>query len=125
MDHLSNLFTSIRNAELAGHSELSIPHTKHSLAILAVLKQEGYVSNYQAVGDTAIKQIAITLPQPVTRHHYKLISKPGRRLYTSADKIPTVLRGLGAVIVSTPKGVMTGKQARRQKVGGELIAEVY
>jgi small subunit ribosomal protein S8 len=125
MDTLGNLLTSIRNAELANHSELTVPFARTSTAVLEILKKNGYVTSYTEEAETARKMISITLPTPITRHHYKRISKPGRRLYTEVKDIPTVLRGLGLVIISTPKGMLTGKDARKQKVGGELICEVY
>lgn len=125
MDTLGNLLTSIRNAEMANHSELSVPFARTSTAVLEILKKHGYIASFQADAEGAQKRIAITLPTPVTRHHYKRISKPGRRLYAEVKDIPTVLRGLGIVIVSTPKGMLAGKDARKQKVGGELICEVY
>ena len=77
------------------------------------------------VVDGAKKDIALTLPEPVQKHHYKRLSTPGRRLYTPADRIPTVLRGLGICVLSTPKGLMTGKEARKQSLGGELMFEAY
>ena len=125
MDRIGNLLASIRNAELAQHTALSVPHAKMSSAVLAILKKEGYIADFIEVGEGVEKKINITLPQPVSRHSYKRISKPGRRMYTDAQSIPMVLRGLGMVIVSTSAGVMTGKDARKRKLGGELICEVY
>jgi small subunit ribosomal protein S8 len=125
MDRLGNLLTSIRNAELARHAMVTVPFANVSMDVLAILKKTDYITDFVAREDGSKKFIDITLAQPSTIHHYKRISKPGRRLYTSAQKIPMVLRGLGMVIVSTSKGVMTGKDAHKQKLGGELICEVY
>ena len=125
MDHISNLITSIRNAELVGHSKLTVPNTKLSVAVLAVLKESGYISNFTEQAETEHPRLQIELPQPVTRHTYKRVSKPGRRLFTGADEIPTVLRGLGIVVLSTPQGVMTGKKARKLRLGGEVLFEAY
>lgn len=125
MDTLSNLLTSIRNAELANHSELTVPYAKTSEAVVTILKKHGYVTDFKKSDDAVKPTMHITLPTPVVRHNYKRISKPGRRLYTEASRIPTVLRGLGIVIVSTPKGMLSGKDARKQNVGGEIICEVY
>lgn len=125
MDHISNLITSIRNAELVGHSTLTVPFSKLSASVLKVLKDNKFVANYSDTTRDGHPAIAIELPQPVTRHHYKRISKPGRRLYTGVDEIPIVLRGIGIVVMSTSKGVMTGKQAHRAKLGGELMFEAY
>jgi small subunit ribosomal protein S8 len=123
MDPIANLLTSIRNAEAASHSELTVPHAKASLAILSILKKNGYITDFSEQNDTMPKRISITLVMDI-RHKYKRLSTPGRRLYTVAKDIPIVLRGVGMVIVSTSKGMMTGKEARKLMLGGELICEV-
>lgn len=126
MDTIGNLLTSIRNAELASHDELTVPDAKQSLAVLDILKAEGYVHDVKPVEATsAEKRVRITLTQPLSRHHYRRLSKPGRRLYVAADRIPSVRSGFGFVIVSTSKGMMTGKKAKSAGLGGELICEVY
>ncbi|CAN5199084.1 30S ribosomal protein S8 [soil metagenome] len=125
MDHISNLITSIRNAELVGHASLTAPYSNLSASVLKVLKENGYIKEYSTKKVEGFDRLSISLPEPVTRHTYKRISTPGRRLYTPVDKIPTVLRGLGIVVISTPKGVMTGKQARKENVGGELMFQAY
>ncbi|HSI20638.1 MAG TPA: 30S ribosomal protein S8 [Verrucomicrobiae bacterium] len=122
MDTIGNLLTSIRNAEGASHTQVTVPFSTQSMAILDILKAEGYIEGATATED-AKKKIVIDLV-PGIRHSLKRISTPGRRLYTPATAIPMVLRGLGMVIVSTSKGMMTGKNARRQNLGGELICEV-
>jgi small subunit ribosomal protein S8 len=121
MDTLGNLLTSIRNAEMADHAALTVPLSKASVAVLEILKSEKYIAGFKA--DEKARIINIDLVEGV-RHSYKRLSTPGRRLYTPARDIPMVLRGLGMVIISTSKGMMTGKAARRQKLGGELICEV-
>ncbi len=122
MDTIGNLLTSIRNAEGASHTQVTVPFSTQSMAILDILKTEGYIEGATATED-AKKKIIIDLV-PGISHSLKRISTPGRRLYTPATAIPMVLRGLGMVIVSTSKGMMTGKSARRQNLGGELICEV-
>jgi small subunit ribosomal protein S8 len=122
MDPIGNLLTTIRNAEAVNHAKATVPHSKVSMALLEILKKQGYIQNFTVTGEVK-KSIVIDLVQGVP-HTYKRISKPGRRLYTPARDIPTVLRGLGMVILSTPQGMMTGKDARKAKVGGELICEV-
>jgi small subunit ribosomal protein S8 len=92
------------------------------MAVLAILKKNGYIADAEAT-DAVKREIIISLNQNV-KHSYKRISKPGRRLYTAAQDIPIVLRGLGMVVVSTSKGMMTGKDANKQNLGGELICEV-
>lgn len=125
MDPIGNLITAIRNAELAGHSELKVRFASQSLAVLEVLQKNGYILSFEKIDDANKPSIAIQLLQPVVRHHYKRISKPGRRLYTAASKIPIVLRGLGIVVLSTPKGIMTGKEAKKASLGGEVMFEAY
>jgi small subunit ribosomal protein S8 len=125
MDHISNLITSIRNAELVGHETLSAPFSNLSASVLKVLKETGYIKDFSTKKVEGFDRLFVTLPTPVTRHTYKRISTPGRRLYTTVDNIPTVLRGLGIVVLSTPKGVMTGKQAKKENVGGELMFSAY
>jgi len=124
MDSISNLLTSLRNAELADHSKTVLPHSKTSVAILEILKKNDYIVSYSVVEQKPQSKIEVTL-QSGARHHFKRISKPGRRMYTPAEKIPTVLRGLGMVIISTSNGIISGQDARSQKVGGELLCEVY
>jgi small subunit ribosomal protein S8 len=121
MDHIANLITSIRNAEMVRHSALTVPNSKLSRAVLDVLKERGMVTSYEA----AERTIDITLPQPVSLHHYKRVSKSGRRIYTNSHTIPIVQRGFGSVIISTSEGVMSGQEARKRKIGGEILCEIY
>lgn len=121
MDHLSNLITSLRNAEMVRKSQLTVPNAKHSRAVLDVLIAKGYVSSYLEQE----RELTITLPTPVLLHTYKRISKPGRRIYVDSHAIPRVLRGLGSAILSTSLGVMADDEARKRKVGGEVLCEVY
>ena len=123
MDLLSNLLTSLRNAEMASLSELTVPTTKMSLAVLGVLKTARIITDVKPA-DEARKTLVI-LNKPVERHHYKRISKPSRRVYVSALQIPKVRQGRGLVILSTSGGVLIGHEARAQKLGGELLCEVY
>ncbi len=124
-DTIGNLLTSIRNAELAERASTTAPFAKTSVAILEILEKTGYIAGHEVREVDKKKYIDISIAQPFERHHYKRISTPGRRLYTSAQAIPMVLRGLGMVIVSTSAGIMIGKEARKRKLGGELICEVY
>jgi small subunit ribosomal protein S8 len=126
MDPIGNLLTSIRNAELAGHTTLTVRFSKLNLAILEILRKTGFIAEFKEItADDKKKDIALTLPEPLERHHYRRLSKPGRRLYVDAGRIPTVLRGLGIVVLSTPEGVMTGKEARKRGIGGEVMFEAY
>jgi small subunit ribosomal protein S8 len=121
MDHLSNLITSLRNAEMVRHTSLTVPNNKHSRAVLAVLKAKGYVSSFKEQE----RDLMIELPQPVQRHTYKRVSKPGRRLYANRHEVRPVLRGLGISVISTSVGVLSDDDARRKHVGGEILCEVY
>jgi small subunit ribosomal protein S8 len=123
MDSISNLLTSIRNAEMASHQELTVPSSKLSLAVLTVLKRKQYIEDFAVEKATPQDSVKITLTGSI--HHYKRISKPGRRMYSEAKDIPTVLQGQGIVIISTSGGVMPGYEAKKKKLGGELLCEVY
>lgn len=119
MDSIANLLTMIRNAEMAGHSSVHLAKSKINEAIVAILKENDYVNTIEVQDHT----ISVQLKN--TTHSYKRISKPGRRMYTTAKNIPTVLGGRGMVIISTPEGVLSGKEAKKRKLGGELLCEVY
>lgn len=125
MDYISNLITAIRNAELASHASLTVPDSKMGINILAILQKHGFIQDFRPdrVDDKSV--IQITLIQPLVLHHYKRVSKPGRRVYTDVKGIPIVLRGLGIVILSTPEGVIAGQEAKKKKLGGEILCEVY
>ena len=123
MDTLSNVLTSLRNAELASRTSVSLTNTKASKALLDVLLAHGYLHSVGVDAETS--KLHIELIQPIVRHHFKRISKPSRRVYIEVDKIKAVRQGTGILVISTSKGVMTGKEAREQRVGGEVLCEVY
>ena len=125
MDYISNFLTSVRNAEMASHTELTVPSSKMGLEVARILKENGIIADFSLIESTPQNRISIQLNMSAGKHHYKRISKPGRRVYTDVKNIPLVLRGLGMVILSTPKGLLTGKQAKKQNVGGEILCEVY
>lgn len=127
-DPISDMLTRIRNAILAGKSEVSIPHSKLKFAIASILKDNGYISGFTINKDTLPNKLEVSLIADNNRKAISSlvrISKPGRRVYAACDEIPTVLGGRGIVIVSTPGGVMTGRDARKKGLGGELICKVY
>ena len=124
MDTIANLITSLRNAEMASHTTVTVPSTKLSQDLLAILKQKGIIAKFESKSQEPQDTLEIDLING-TRHHYKRISKPGRRVYTKVKHIPTVLQGLGMVVISTPQGLMTGQDARKQKLGGEILCEIY
>ena len=128
-DPIADLLTRIRNASQAKHATVDIPASNMKKAIAQILVDEGYVKSYTVKEDDKQGVITITLKytenmQPVITG-LRRISKPGLRIYTSCEDMPKVLKGIGTAIVSTPKGVMTDKQARKENVGGEVLAFVW
>ncbi|MBN9690384.1 MAG: 30S ribosomal protein S8 [Verrucomicrobia bacterium] len=126
-DPISDLLTRIRNAGQAQHSDVTIPHSRLKEAISRVLKEEGYISDVKVEGDK-IKSIKVSLRYQNRRSvitGIKQISTPGLRRYVGAGDVPRVLGGMGVAVLSTPKGVLTGVEARKQNVGGELICYVW
>jgi small subunit ribosomal protein S8 len=124
-DPIADLLTRIRNALRAHKHMVHMPYSKMKHSICDVLKENGYITDAKALGDGAKKELAIELKENQHALHLKRISKPGQRIYIKASEMPRVLDGLGIAIVSTPKGIMTGKAARKAKVGGEYLCEVY
>jgi small subunit ribosomal protein S8 len=126
MDPIADLLTRIRNAVMVGKSDVTIPMSKLKREVVRVLKEEGYVEDFKVSEESKKSFLTITLKKSgLPIESIERVSKPGRRVYAGASDIPRVLGGHGLVIVSTPKGVMSGKQARKQSVGGELICKVY
>lgn len=125
MDYISNLITSVRNAEMASHAQVSVPATKIGQSIVAILKAQGYVASFTVREAKPQSFIDITLLKPRRVHRFRRISKPGRRVYVSASEIPRVLNGLGLAIISTSQGVLSGQEARKRKIGGEVLCEAY
>ena len=127
-DPIADMLTRIRNAQAAKHPAVDIPRSKMKKAIADILLQEGYIKNYQLVNDGVQGMIKVTLKYNGTEKAIaglRRVSKPGLRVYAGSDELPYVLRGLGIAIISTSKGVMTDKNARKQKVGGEVLAFVW
>jgi len=126
-DPVSDLLTRIRNAGMARHSQVSIPHSKLKESVARILKSEGYVSDVSVEGGS-LRTIVVSLKyngrQPVIAG-LRQISTPGLRRYVRSTEIPRVLGGMGVAIVSTPKGVMTGTEARKANLGGELVCYVW
>lgn len=133
-DPIADMLTRIRNAVMAGHTTVSLPSSKIKVAIAKILKEEGYVSGYDVVDGkiAGSKVLRVRLKYVGERRDRRSvisglerISRPGRRVYTGKQDIPWVLSGIGIAILSTPKGVMTGKRARRLGVGGEVLCKVW
>ena len=129
-DPIADMLTRIRNANTAKHDTVDVPSSKMKLAIADILVNEGYVAKYDLVEDGAFQNIHITLKYGKDKNEkiisgIKRISKPGLRIYAGKDQLPKVLGGLGIAILSTNKGVITDKEARKLQVGGEVLAFVW
>ncbi len=128
-DPIADMLTRIRNANDARHETVDIPASNMKKAIADILLNEGYVKNVEIIEDDIQGIIRITLKYAENKQKVltglKRVSKPGLRAYASKDELPKVLKGLGIAIISTSKGVMTDKEARRQNVGGEVLAFVW
>lgn len=131
-DPIADMLTRTRNALQAGHKSVSMPTSKMRVAIAEVLKQEGYIEAYAVSEAKPANILRIDLKyfgdrrvsEPVIRK-VERVSKPGRRIYVQQGEIPWVLNGMGIVVLSTSQGVMTGQEARRKGIGGELICKVW
>ncbi len=127
-DPIADMLTRIRNGIMARHTRVSIPASNLKIAIAKILKDEGYIKDYEVLRDSLQGEIIITLryvdKRPVL-NQIKRVSKPGLRVYTGHQDIPRVRGGLGTAILSTPRGVMTGREAYRQGVGGEVLCYVW
>jgi small subunit ribosomal protein S8 len=128
-DPISDMLTRIRNAGMARKSEVIMPSTKVLAAIANILKEEGYIADFEVVERRPQNILKIQLQYgPDQRHtirELRRISKPGLRVYAGKDEIPRVKSGLGIAIVSTPQGVLTGYEARRRGIGGEVLCTVF
>ena len=128
-DPVADMLTRIRNANTAKHESVDVPASNLKKAIAEILLEEGYIKSYQVVEDGTQGIIRIALKYLPNKEKVisglRRVSKPGLRVYAGADELPRVLRGLGIAIVSTSKGVMTDKQARAAKVGGEVLAYIW
>jgi small subunit ribosomal protein S8 len=128
-DVIADMLTRIRNANNAKHESVDVPASNMKKAIADILKEEGYIANYQIVEDGKQGVIRITLKYGRGKQRViqglRRISKPGLRIYSNCEDMPKVMNGLGIAIVSTSKGIMTDKKARELNVGGEVLAFVW
>ncbi len=131
-DPIADMLTRVRNALMVGHPTVSIPSSKIKVAIAKILREEGFIVGYRVTKDRLRPQLQIKLKyvgERKERHsvitQLKRVSKPGRRVYSRVSEIPWVRSGMGITIVTTPKGVLTGQQARRLGVGGEVLCYVW
>ncbi len=128
-DPISDMLTRIRNAGMASKTETTMPATKILVAIATILKEEGYIADFRVIEKRPQDQLVVTLSYGPDKRHtireLKRVSKPGLRVYAGKNEIPRVKSGLGIAIVSTPEGVLTGYEARRRGIGGEVLCTVW
>ena len=129
-DPIADMLTRIRNANSAKHDVVDVPASKMKIAIADILVKEGYIAKYTLEDAGSYKNIHISLKYGANKNEkiitgLKRISKPGLRVYAKNDEIPKVLNGLGIAIISTSKGIMTDKEARKQNIGGEVLAYIW
>lgn len=128
-DPIADMLTRIRNASSAKHDTVDIPGSNMKKSIAQILLDEGYIKNYQFINDEKQGTIRVTLKygqgKTKTITGLRRVSKPGLRIYTSCEDMPKVIKGLGTAIISTPKGIMTDKAARKANVGGEVLAFIW
>jgi len=128
-DAIADMLTRIRNANTARHESVDVPASKIKKAIADILVDEGYIKSYQIIEDGRQGIIRISLKYGPGKKKIiqgiRRVSKPGLRKYSTCEEMPSVLRGLGIAIVSTSKGIMTGKSAKKENIGGEILAFVW
>jgi small subunit ribosomal protein S8 len=127
-DPIADMIIRIKNALMAGHDSVAIPHSKMKLAIAEILKAEGYIADVRVEQTKPQATIVCSLRyvgKTPAITEVRRLSKPGRRMYSTATEIPAALGGYGITIVSTSKGMMTGTSARKQNVGGELVCQIW
>jgi len=124
-DPIADLLTRIRNAIKAKHTHTRVAYSKLKVAVLEVLKKSQFISDYKVAKSGKFDEIEIELNPKFSELHLKRISKPGQRIYIKRDQLKPVLSGYGIGVISTPKGVMTTREAKKNGLGGELICEVW
>ncbi|MDJ1646480.1 30S ribosomal protein S8 [Mycoplasma phocimorsus] len=127
-DPISDMIVRIKNASQRKHKTVSIPYSSKKIKILDIVKEQGYISGYDVEGNVADKKIVITLKYKENKSvikGFKRISKPGLRVYVKHNEVPSVLSGYGVAIISTSKKLLTDKEARKENVGGEVIAYIW
>jgi small subunit ribosomal protein S8 len=129
-DTISDMLTRIRNATLAKHQTTAIPATKLTVSIARVLKQEGFIADFEETGENIDRHLVVSLKyegknrQSIIKR-LKRVSKPGLRVYSNSKELPRVLGGIGIAIISTSRGILTDREARKQGVGGEVLCYIW
>ena len=128
-DTIADMLTRIRNANAMRYTEVKVPASNLKLELARILKEEGFIADYKVLDETAQGMILITLKYGPKKERVitglKRISKPGLRVYAKKEEVPKVLNGLGIAVISTSKGIMTDKEARKQNLGGEVLAYIW
>lgn len=128
-DPIADMLTRIRNGLLVRHKQVVVPGSKMKVALARILKEEGFIKDFEVTKDVPQPQLRIVLKYDRDRKSIitglQRISKPGRRVYVKRDEIPWVLSGLGIAVLSTPQGIMAGHKARRLKLGGEVLCYIW
>ena len=127
-DQIADLITRIRNAIMVSKNEILVPTSKLKVGVVDVLKKNGYVADYEVVPGEPRGMLRVVINEAGTNariNEITKVSKPGRRVYSAADDLPVVKSGRGMIIVSTSKGLMTGREARKNRLGGEILVRVW
>ena len=127
-DQIADLITRIRNAVMVSKNEILVPTSKLKVGVVEVLKKNGYVAGYEVIDGTPRGTLKVVINEPGTIakiNEISKVSKPGRRVYSAADELPVVKSGRGMIIVSTSKGLMTGREAKKNRLGGEILVKVW
>jgi small subunit ribosomal protein S8 len=128
-DPIADMLTRIRNSSLAEHEKVDIPASKLKVRLAEILKEEGFIKNFRVIEDKRQGQLRVYLKYGPNQERVisglRRVSKPGRRLYVGADGVPSVLGGMGVAILSTPRGLLTDRESRQAKVGGEVLCYVW
>ena len=128
-DTIADMLTRIRNANAMRYTEVKVPASNLKLELARILKEEGFIADYKVLDETAQGMILLTLKYGPKKERVitglKRISKPGLRVYAKKEEVPKVLNGLGIAVISTSKGIMTDKEARKQNLGGEVLAYIW
>ena len=127
-DQIADLITRIRNAVMVGKNEILVPTSKLKVKVIEVLAKNGYVAGYEVIAGEPRGTLKVVINEPGTIakiNEITKVSKPGRRVYSAADELPVVKSGRGMIIISTSKGLMTGREAKKNRLGGEILVKVW
>lgn len=127
-DQIADLITRIRNAIMVGKNEIVVPTSKLKVAVLEGLKSAGFIDSFEIIANEPRDIIKVTIMKAgeiAKINEIEKVSKPGRRVYVAADEIPTIKSGRGLILISTNKGIMTGKEAKKNRLGGEILVKVW